>query len=115
MVKKMVRLALACEYQRKPIRRVEVGEKVLGTNSRQFKAVFEEAQIQLRHTFGMEMVELPAKEKVTVREKRGRLVFISLFETTVLTSTQHKRAKRPSQPPPGSSPLSYPRPLTRPK
>ena len=72
MVKKMVRLALACEYQRRPIRRVDISEKVLGnTGGRKFKAVFNAAQMELRSVFGMEMVELPAREKVTVAQKRG--------------------------------------------
>jgi len=84
MVKNMVRLALACEYQRKPIRRAEISEKVLGTQGRQFKKVFEEAQEQLRHVFGMQMVELPTKEKVTIREKRGSLTSNMRFKITVL-------------------------------
>lgn len=71
MKKKLVRLALACEYQRRPIRRADVSEKVLGSQGRQFKKVFEEAQIELRSVFGMEMVELPAREKITLQERRG--------------------------------------------
>ncbi|KAI9849427.1 MAG: hypothetical protein M1837_004046 [Sclerophora amabilis] len=71
MVKKMVRLALACEYARVPIRRADVGVKVLGQHSRQFKPVFEGAQRQLRDVFGMEMVELPLKEKVTISQRRA--------------------------------------------
>lgn len=38
---------------------------------RQFKHVFTEAQEQLRSVFGMEMTELPVKEKVTVSQKRA--------------------------------------------
>lgn len=72
MVKKLVRLALACEYQRRPIRRTEISEKVLGDNGRQFKAVWARAQDQLSHVFGMEMFELPAREKVTLQQKRGQ-------------------------------------------
>ncbi|KAK5682267.1 hypothetical protein LTS10_005393 [Elasticomyces elasticus] len=71
MVKKLVRLALACEYSRQPIRRLAIREKVLGSAGRQFKPVFDQAQIALRGTFGMEMVELPAMEKVTVAQKRA--------------------------------------------
>jgi len=71
MVKKMVRLALACEYQRRPIRRADISEKVLGSAGRQFKDVFNQAQLQLRSVFGMEMVELPTREKVTVQQRRG--------------------------------------------
>jgi len=45
---------------------------VLGTHGgRQFKSVFQEAQKQLRDKFGMEMTELPVKEKVTISQRRG--------------------------------------------
>ncbi|KAI9747500.1 MAG: hypothetical protein M1835_002064 [Candelina submexicana] len=71
MVKKLVRLALASEYSRQPIRRADIGTKVLGANNRQFKTVFNEAQLQLRAVFGMEMTELPMREKVTISQRRG--------------------------------------------
>ncbi|OKO93904.1 Non-structural maintenance of chromosome element 3 [Penicillium subrubescens] len=72
MVKKMVRLALASEYSRLPIRRTDISAKVLGEQgSRQFKTVFEAAQQSLRSKFGMEMVELPAREKVTITQRRA--------------------------------------------
>lgn len=72
MVKKLVRLALSCEYSRLPIRRADVSAKVLGEQgSRQFKSVFEAAQKVLKTTFGMEMTELPGKEKVTIHQRRG--------------------------------------------
>lgn len=45
---------------------------VLGVHSRQFRQVFDAANNQLLDTFGMEMVELPNKEKTTMRQKRGR-------------------------------------------
>ncbi|KAI2463580.1 MAGE-domain-containing protein [Annulohypoxylon bovei var. microspora] len=70
LVKKLVRYALACEYARIPIRRDGIRDKVLGSNARSFKRVFEGAQLQLRKVFGMEMVELPAKEKRTLKEKQ---------------------------------------------
>lgn len=38
-----------------------------------FRRVFEQAQKQLRAKFGMEMVELPVKEKITMKEKRCKL------------------------------------------
>ncbi|EED19996.1 conserved hypothetical protein [Talaromyces stipitatus ATCC 10500] len=72
MVKKMVRLALSSEYARLPIRRTDISAKVLGEQgSRQFKAVFEDAQKVLRHRFGMQMIELPAKDKVTITQRRA--------------------------------------------
>ena len=89
LVKKMVRLALACEYQRKPIRRTEISEKVLGNNaSRRFKEVFNGAQVELRSVFGMEMVELPGREKITVAQKRGKCCqFLGLFRP--FTNAKH--------------------------
>ncbi|KAK2809842.1 hypothetical protein FQN50_003482 [Emmonsiellopsis sp. PD_5] len=72
MVKKLVRLALACEYSRQVIRRTDVRDKVLGDQgARQFKAVFDGAQRELREKFGMQMVEQPVKEKVTISQRRA--------------------------------------------
>lgn len=74
MVKDMVRLALACEYSRQPIRRKEISTKVLGDQgSRQFKTVFEQAQKELRYRFGMEMTEQPAKANLGMMSQgRGK-------------------------------------------
>lgn len=75
MVKKMVRLALASEFSRLPIRRSDISVKVLGEQgTRQFKTVFEETQRVLQEKFGMEMMELPVKEKVTVQQRRGKFL-----------------------------------------
>ncbi|KAL9056520.1 MAG: hypothetical protein Q9162_002896 [Coniocarpon cinnabarinum] len=71
MVKSLVRLALAHEHARKPIRRADITDKALSHRSRAFKSVFDATQLALRQTFGMEMVELPAKEKVTLKDKRA--------------------------------------------
>ncbi|KAI4735876.1 MAGE-domain-containing protein [Aureobasidium sp. EXF-12298] len=108
MVKNMVRLALACEYSRTPIRRNDITTKVLGaTGGRQFKAVFAEAQIQLRGTFGMEMTELPAKEKVTLAQRRAA----QKSQTTqkgsaswILTSVLPERFRQPEILPPSQAP-----------
>ncbi|KAI0153501.1 MAGE family-domain-containing protein [Pestalotiopsis sp. NC0098] len=70
LVKKLVRYALACEYARLPIRRDGIRDKVLGNNPRAFKKVFDAAQLSLKRAFGMEMVELPMKEKRTLKEKQ---------------------------------------------
>ncbi|KKK17516.1 hypothetical protein ARAM_002513, partial [Aspergillus rambellii] len=71
MVKKLVRLALSSEYSRQPIRRVDISNKVLGEQgSRQFKMVFEAAQRVLESNFGMQLTELPGKEKVTIQQRR---------------------------------------------
>ena len=84
MVKKMVRLALSTEYSRQVIRRTDISAKVLGEQgSRQFKLVFEGAQKLLRERFGMQMVELPAKEKVTISQRRGRWSFFFFFFSVI--------------------------------
>lgn len=87
---KLVRLALALEFQRRPLRRADISEKVLGASSRQFKNVFNQAQIHLRTVFGMELTELPAKEKITLQQKRAAQKAPSQSKGTtswILTST----------------------------
>ncbi|KIW01251.1 uncharacterized protein PV09_07293 [Verruconis gallopava] len=72
LARKLCRYALSCEYARQPIRRPDINAKVLNPSSgRIFKQVFLEAQNMLRDVFGMEMVELPVKEKVTLQQKRA--------------------------------------------
>jgi DNA-binding PadR family transcriptional regulator len=106
MVKNMVRLALACEYSRTPIRRGDITTKVLGANNRQFKAVFAEAQIQLRGTFGMEMTELPQKEKVTLAQRRAAQKSQTSKGSTnwILTSVLPERFRQPEILPPSQAP-----------
>lgn len=70
LVKKLVRYALACDFSRTSIRRDGIKEKVLGDQGRAFRRVFDGAQNTLRLVFGMEMVELPVKDKLTKEEKR---------------------------------------------
>ncbi|EGE83350.1 hypothetical protein RJZ56_005055 [Blastomyces dermatitidis] len=72
MVKKLVRLALASEYSRQVIRRTDIRDKVLGEQgARQFRMVFEKAQTELIERFGMQMVEQPLREKVTISQRRA--------------------------------------------
>ncbi|KAF2198285.1 MAGE-domain-containing protein [Delitschia confertaspora ATCC 74209] len=73
--KSLVRYALACEYARIPIKRQDINHKILRTHARSFKDIFNTAQYQLQDTFGMQMEELPNREKVTVKQRRGRYVF----------------------------------------
>ncbi|EAQ89927.1 hypothetical protein CHGG_06546 [Chaetomium globosum CBS 148.51] len=88
LIKSLVRYALACEYSRTPIRR-----DVLGSNGREFKKVFAGAQKQLQATFGMEMIELPTKDRnlLTTEQKRKAAKSQSQKEPTsnayVLVST----------------------------
>ncbi|RKP11098.1 MAGE homology domain-containing protein [Thamnocephalis sphaerospora] len=62
-VKDLVRLALAAERQRVPLKREDIAKKVLKDHSRAFRVIFEKTQVQLRRVFGMELVELPTREK----------------------------------------------------
>lgn len=96
LAKKLIRYALSCEYARQPIRRDGIKEKgeigqstrdnapvveatradicfctaVPGMQGRSFKRIFDLAQEQLRFALGMEMQELPVREKMTLQEKR---------------------------------------------
>ncbi|KAM3436338.1 hypothetical protein NHJ13734_005108 [Beauveria thailandica] len=70
LAKKMIRYALSCEYSRTPIRRDGIKERVLGNQGRAFKRVFALAQKQLRTIWGMELRELPVREKMSLQEKR---------------------------------------------
>ncbi|KAF7544923.1 hypothetical protein G7Z17_g9578 [Cylindrodendrum hubeiense] len=70
LAKKLVRYAISCEYSRTVIRRDGIRERVLGNQGRSFKRIFALAQIQLKDVWGMELRELPVKEKMTLQEKR---------------------------------------------
>lgn len=52
----------------------------------------------MRATFGMEMTELPLKEKVTLQQRRG-IDFVVLRLTCVglLLTRAHQRRKRPKR------------------
>ena len=67
---------------------------------RQFKHVFAEAQEQLRSVFGMELTELPVKEKVTISQKRAAqrsgTQGSSTSKAYILTSTLPARYRNPS-------------------
>lgn len=87
LAKKLVRYAISCEYSRTPIRRDGIKERgmgssnftttacadtgqVLGNQGRSFKRIFALAQKQLKHVWGMELRELPVREKMSLQEKR---------------------------------------------
>ncbi|EAW23134.1 MAGE domain-containing protein [Aspergillus fischeri NRRL 181] len=109
MVKKLVRLALASELSRQPIRRTDISTKVLGEQgSRQFKFVFEMAQKTLRETFGMQLAELPVKEKVTIQQRRAAQKVdrpSSTNKSWILTSTLPLAYRKPEILPPTKAPL----------
>ncbi|KAG6036561.1 hypothetical protein E4U19_003181 [Claviceps sp. Clav32 group G5] len=73
LAKKLVRYALSCEFSRRPIRRDGrdgIKERVLQNRGRSFKKIFNLAQQQLRQVWGMELRELPVREKMSLQEKR---------------------------------------------
>ena len=90
---------------------------VMAPNSgRQFRHVFAEAQEQLRSVFGMELTELPVKEKVTISQKRAAqrsgTQGSSTSKAYILTSTLPARYRnadvlRPSQIPSTGAEASY--------
>lgn len=53
---------------------------------RRFQMLFDEAQVLLEEKFGMQMVELPSKEKVTLKDRRGKLfaIFSPLMDSGYL-------------------------------
>lgn len=53
---------------------------VIGKQRGSFRRVFDAAQMQLRTKFGMEMVELPMKEKTSLKDKRGLLGYTMLAQ-----------------------------------
>ncbi|EXJ89404.1 hypothetical protein A1O3_02471 [Capronia epimyces CBS 606.96] len=74
LIKKLVRLALSTEYSRSALRRSDISTKVFKESNaagRGFKAVFEGAQQILTDTFGMQLVELPSREKTTLKDRRN--------------------------------------------
>ncbi|KAF4442497.1 Non-structural maintenance of chromosome element 3 [Fusarium acutatum] len=70
LVKKLVRYVISSEYSRTVIRRDGIKERVLGTQGRSFRRIFDLAQTQLRRVWGMELRELPVREKMSLQEKR---------------------------------------------
>lgn len=55
---------------------------VLGSHARLFKSVFDQANSELMHVFGMTMAELPRAERVTMRQKRGTFFRVQLHATS---------------------------------
>ncbi|KAK4189204.1 MAGE family-domain-containing protein [Podospora australis] len=105
-IKHLVRYAIACEFSRTPIRRDGIRDKVPGASGKAFKKVFAGAQRQLQATFGMELVELPVKDKalLTMEQKRKAARSQSAREATsntyVLVTTLPQRLSGPQILPP---------------
>ncbi|KAI8328580.1 MAGE family-domain-containing protein [Chlamydoabsidia padenii] len=63
-VKDVVRYALACEYKKMIIRKEDINKKILHEHSRQFNTVFKKAKEQLVEIFGMDLLEIPVRDKI---------------------------------------------------
>lgn len=91
MVKNFVRLALACEQTRSSIRREEISKKVpINNHRRYFPQVFDRTQERLRNTFGMELIELPVKDRtrnMTMTQQR-KLAHTHASASHVLASSK---------------------------
>ena len=73
---------------------------VLGDYKGQFKLIFDTAQGTLLDTFGMELHELPLREKITIREKRAAATTTTTSSTSAAKSSNqwvlpNKRGYRP--------------------
>lgn len=77
--KKLVRLAISSEYARQPLRRTDINVKIMkdatsaGTKI-PFRNVFNDAQKTLRDIFGMELVDLPSRERTDINNRRNKAV-----------------------------------------
>ena len=93
LIKKLVRLALATEYSRTPLRRSDISTKIFkdanttGRSKISFQKVFDGAQKVLRDTFGMQLIELPSKEKTSLKDRRTQAT-----QTKVTTNTTSSKS-----------------------
>lgn len=94
-IKKLVRLALSTEYSRTPLRRLDISQKILAetSHSRSFKQVFAGAQKVLRETFGMQLVELPSREKTSLKDRRTQAAATQRLESQQAGSSSSSGSK----------------------
>ncbi|KAA8912727.1 MAGE family-domain-containing protein [Sphaerosporella brunnea] len=98
LTKNFVRFALAQELSRQPIKRPDISAKVLGSSSRQFKDIFALAQTELRNVFGMELTELPQRDKTRLAARRAAHAAdkaATSSKSYVLTSTLPEQYRAP--------------------
>ncbi|KAI7862084.1 MAGE homology domain-containing protein, partial [Spinellus fusiger] len=76
-VKDTVRYCLACEYKGTPIRREDITKKILQEHGKEYKRVQSMANTKLRELFGMEMVELPVRDKGPSTHRKEKAVVVS--------------------------------------
>lgn len=73
LIKRLARLALATEFSRTPLRRSDITTKIFKDSylpARSFRTIFDGAQEVLKETFGMQLFELPSKEKTNLKDRR---------------------------------------------
>ena len=85
---------------------------VLGNNPRLFRRAFDGAQDQLRRVFGMEMAELPVREKRTLKEKQSKSYYNRPLSIAINTTTPRltQPVFPPQRPPPEKPPPRAPSP-----
>lgn len=72
LIKRLARLALATEFSR-TLRRSDITTKIFKDSylpARSFRTIFDGAQEVLKETFGMQLFELPSKEKTNLKDRR---------------------------------------------
>ncbi|EXJ64294.1 hypothetical protein A1O7_00630 [Cladophialophora yegresii CBS 114405] len=95
LIKKLVRLALATEYSRTPLRRSDISAKILkdansstsGISRASFQKIFEGAQKVLQDTFGMQLTELPSREKTSLKERRTQATQTKVSSSSASTKS----------------------------
>ena len=94
MVKKLVRLALASEHSRTPLRRADITARVIGNSGTRtsFKTLLAAANNVLTETFGVRLTELPARTHNTVAQKRAAAAKSQTVATQPSTQSQKSNA-----------------------
>lgn len=97
----LARYALACEYQRMPVRGEHVRREVLVDNkySRVFNSIFNEAQKILQKTFGYHMVEVRPKgaDNVELEKQAEAAIREASSQANGLRSRNKEREASPGQ------------------
>ncbi|KAJ3023088.1 UNVERIFIED_CONTAM: Melanoma-associated antigen D2 [Siphonaria sp. JEL0065] len=90
-VKGFVRMALACEHRRVPIKREDLIKKVLTTqHSKAYASIFEKSQKVLRNVFGFEMARLDNKTGGRKRDNKGKAKEVVLRQEYILRNILSK-------------------------
>ncbi|KAL5604779.1 hypothetical protein BROUX41_001880 [Berkeleyomyces rouxiae] len=112
VAKNLVRYALACDLQRMPIRRQTFRDKFMAQHPRAWKRAFDLAQKKLAQVFGLELRQLPIREKLTMEEKRKAAASANAHvaskapDSYILVSILPDSLRTPSLVPPSHAPTA---------